>query len=451
VRRGPRAYVLLFLGLSLLYHSNLRPIASGDSLPAALIPFSILLDGSITLDRFGSYLDEHVGYEASVIRKKAGHWYSGYPIAGPVLATPLYLPAVVFARHWPAGSLVAFARVYEKAVAVALAAGSALALLFLLRRIAPEAAWLVTLLFAVGTGNWSTSSQALWPHTFGVPAIIGCFCAIERFSSPGPQAKWQWWAGIFAGCALAIRPTNAALLPALAVALLLQKAPLAGFLRVFGCPLVAVAGVAAYNLTLFQSPFGRYPTDLNARALSAAAGIIAGPGRGLLIYMPVAIFAFRAFVPRVGDSRRKHQPLVAAASVFALFHIAFVALYPIWWGGYCWGPRLLTEILPSIMVLTVIGTPALTGGLKWAFAAAALYGCFIQAVGAYCYPKGHWDHLPVSVDSQPSRLWNWADNPIGRTLEGGIAWEPYAIVGAGLRGGVPLAAQELQRLGINAY
>jgi len=48
-------YVAFFTLLSVVYHSNLRPIASGDSLQASLIPFSIILDGSITLDRFGPH------------------------------------------------------------------------------------------------------------------------------------------------------------------------------------------------------------------------------------------------------------------------------------------------------------------------------------------------------------------------------------------------------------
>jgi len=454
VPRGLRSYVLLFVFLSVLYHSNLRPIASGDSLPASLIPFSVLLDGSVRLDRFGPYLDEHVAYESSVIQKSGGHWYSWYPIAGPVIATPLYLPivSVPLVRQLSAGSLVAFARMFEKVIAVALAAGSALALLFLLQRIAPGMAWPLTALFAIGTGNWSTSSQALWPHTFGVPAILGCFYAVERFSSQHTQSSaWQWTAGIFAAFALAIRPTNVALLPALAIVLWIQRARVADYARIFVPALVAAGLVISYNIAVFGRALGGYQAKANTDFFSGLAGILASPGRGLLIYTPVAVFAVCAFFPGAGELRRKHRPLVAAAAVFMVAQIAIISVWPVWWGGYCWGPRLLTEILPSMMVLIAIGMPVIHGPLKWVFVAAAVYGCFIQALGVYCYPKGRWDHLPVSVDNAPARLWNWTDNPIGRTIGGGIAWEPYAIVAAGARGGLPAAAQELQRLGINAY
>ena len=44
--------------------------------------------------------------------------------------------------------------------------------------------------------------------------------------------------------------------------------------------------------------------------------------------------------------------------------------------------------------------------LRLAFAAAVLYGFLIQALEVYFYPEGRWDHLPVSVDREPSRLWS---------------------------------------------
>jgi hypothetical protein len=453
VRRGPLSYVLLFLALSLLYHSNLRPIASGDSLPASLIPFSILLDRSVTLDRFGSYLDEQVPYESSVIQKKAGRWYSWYPIAGPVLSAPLYVPLAVVpaVRRLPAAAMVAVARIYEKVVAAALAAAGVIAMLMLLQRIAPAAAWPLGLLFAAGTANWSTSSQALWPHTYGVPFIIGCLYAVERLSDANAEKKWCWLAGLFAGLALAIRPTNVLLLPAIVVALAFQRARAGDYVRVLILPTIAAALMASYNLSVFGNPVGGYQTRLNLNFLPGLAGILASPGRGLLVYTPVAVFALCSLSPSARQMRVKHHGCFIAAATFVVLQLAAISAWPVWWGGYCWGPRLLTEILPPLVVLIAVGLPAISGVFRAAFLAAAVYGVFIQAVGVYCYPQGHWDHTPVSVDQAPQRVWDWRDNPIGRTVQGGIAWQPYKIVAAGLRGGLPAAAQELQRLGINAY
>ncbi len=443
---------LLFVFLSVVYHSNLRPVASGDSLPAALVPFSILLDHSIALDRFGPYLTRPGSYGLYVA---GGRWYSFYPVAGPVLVTPLYLPIAFVpwvGRQSPA-ALVVIARTAEKFVAVTLASAAAVVLLLLLRRLtSAREAWLLTFVFALGTGNWSTASQALWQHSFGQLAILGCLYAIERSDADDAAPRWDWLAGTCAACALAIRPTNLALLPALGLVLWLRRANLRASVRVFAPLAAAAALTAAYNLAIFDRVTGGYRVKLGWPPFSGLPGILFSPGRGLLVYTPVAIFALAAFASRARAWRERRRLVVAAAGVFSLFHIAFIASWPEWWGGDCWGPRLLTEILAPVTILIAAGLPAIRGSRwKWAFAAAALYGCFIQALGVYCYPKGGWDSLPAHVDARPERLWNWRDNPVIRTARGGVAPEPYSVFAAFARGGWPAAARRRRELGIEPF
>src|SRR5271170_4679910 len=96
-----RPYVLLFLALTVVYHANLRPVDSSDSLPGYLIPLALVLDHSICLDRFAPWLRGHVWYTSSVIHLARGHYFSSYPIGGPLLVSPLYLPiAFTHIRQW---------------------------------------------------------------------------------------------------------------------------------------------------------------------------------------------------------------------------------------------------------------------------------------------------------------------------------------------------------------
>jgi hypothetical protein len=378
-------YVAFFALVSVVYHSNLRPIASGDSLPASLIPFSIILDGSSTLDRFGPYINSQAPYAPEIIYKSGRHWYSRYPIAGPVLVAPLYLPFAPWLRHSSPGFLLAIARIAEKAIAVALAAGAAVALLCLLQRLTSErAAWVLTLTFALGTNHWSTASQALWQHTFGQLFIVAWLYSIERLAASRLQSLLLAAVGIFGGCAIAIRPTNIALLPASAAALYCLRAPAAAHVRAFA-PLLAVTALAAgYNVTAFGRITGGYAAEFGRHPLAALAGILVSPGRGLLVYTPAALFALLAFAPIARDSLARHRPIAFAAGIFSLFQLASIAIWPVWWGGYCWGPRLLTEILAPLMVLIAIGLPAMNRKpLRLAFAAAVLYGFLIQALGVY--------------------------------------------------------------------
>src|SRR2546428_7814260 len=94
--RKLRAYTFLVVALPIIYHSNLRPVTAGDSLPASLIPFSVLLDRSITLNRFGPWIHDHLRYRPYVVRASGESRYSTYPIAGPLSVKPLYLRLLPF-------------------------------------------------------------------------------------------------------------------------------------------------------------------------------------------------------------------------------------------------------------------------------------------------------------------------------------------------------------------
>src|ERR1700722_8251014 len=234
-----RPYVLLFLALTVVYHANLRPVDSGDTLPGSLVPLAILLDHSVTLDRFVPWLRGHVWFTGSVIHQANGHFFSHFPIGAPLLVSPFYLPLAFFGLgHWDAGALVMLARIAQKFAATTVSALSAVWLLLLLKRITTvRCAWCLTLVYALATETWSVSSQAIWQHGPGELAIIGCFYCLERWSEDRARSGWLWLCGACVAAALVIRPTNLALLPAVLLGLLLAKASLTQHLRLLAMPL----------------------------------------------------------------------------------------------------------------------------------------------------------------------------------------------------------------------
>jgi hypothetical protein len=456
-----RPYLLLFVALTVVYHANLRPVDSGDTLPASLIPLSIVVGHTIYLDRLVPWLNGHIWYSRSVIHPAAGHYFSAYPIGGPLLVSPLYLPLAFFGlRHWETPSLVMFARVAGKFAAAFVAALSAILLLLLLKRITTAPwAWCLTLVYALATETWSISSQALWQHGPGELGIIGCFYCIERWQEDRARNMWLWLCGLSATVAFASRPTNIALLPVLVAALFVAKAALRHQIRLLTVPLVGGLLLASYNWHVFHRLSGGYAAlGANLSVLPVVAGLFLSPGRGLLIYTPVAIFAMCAFLPGAAAARLRHKVLFVAAAGALLLEAITIALIMafspsvVWWGGYCWGPRMLTELAPALIVLMAIGVPVLNR--PWprrAFAVLALYSVLIQAIGVFFYPNGHWDATPRSVDAEPARLWDWKDNPIARAASVGLFWEPYAIAGAAISGGLPAARLRMRQLNVNAY
>lgn len=454
--RRLRPSLLLFAGLWIVYNSNLRPIAAGDSLPAALLPFSLALDHSVTLDRFGPWLDANVSYSNLVVKVSRGHYRSAYPIAGPLLAAPLYLPLLLVPglKDWPPESLVALARILEKLAASIITALSAVVFLALLKRLTGERwAWRLTILYALATVTWADTSQAMWQHAPSQLALIALMLCFEIWSQNREKSGILWLAGASAACALAIRPTNAILLLALAAGLIAARASARDCARLLAPLLAAALLVLGYNIYFFNNPSGNYPAvSLEGSLAQGLAGILFSPGRGLLIYTPIALFAFCALAQASSGPRKKHAPLFVFSVVFSILHLGVIAKSVSWPGGFCWGPRLLAELGPPLIALMALGTPVLER--PWpgrVFAVAAVYSILIQALGVYFYPKGRWDALPVPMDFHRERLWDWRDNPIARTLAGGPVWEPYAIVGAALTGGLDAAAAKLRAVGVRPY
>jgi hypothetical protein len=451
-----RPYLLLFAALIVIYHANLRPVDSSDTLTSSLTPLAIVLDHTITLDRFVPWLQRHVPYTRAVIVHSHGHYYSQYPIGGAVFASPLYLPLAFVGnlRAWDPGSLVMFARIAEKFAATIIAALSAVFLLVLLKRITSAGwAWCLTLVYALGTETWSISSQALWQHGPGELAIIGALFGLAYWTENRESTAGLWICGASAACALIFRQTNLLLLPALLAALLLAKATVPDHVRLWTLPLLGGLMIASYNLYVLRHLSGGHTAaGMNGTLLSGFAGILCSPGRGLFIYTPVALFAACAFLPGARAARFKHLPLLAACLVFVIVDTTAAAKWGEWWGGYCWGPRLLTELAPPLIVMMAIGVSVL--GQPWprrAFALLAVYSILIQAVGAFFYPKGHWDTQPRNVNVAPARLWDWRDNPIARTIRGGPSWESFAVIGTAITSGIPAAQRRMRGLNANPY
>lgn len=452
--RRIKPYAFLFAGLALIYHSNFRPVASGDSLTTSVVPFSILLDHTLNVDRFAPYIRHDIPWGSYTLEPSGRHWYSFFPVGGPVLVTPLYLPILAFpsVRHLPPGTLIAIARILEKFIAVILAAGTAVWMLLLLERLAPRRwAWGLTILFALATPQWSISSQALWHHTFGALAITASLYGLARWELEGAESRWLWLCGAWAAVAVSIRVTNIWLVLGLMAALMTRRAKIRSYLQ-FAIPGVLIAiPLLAYNWLLFHRLTGAAYWD-DGNFVKGTMGFLFSPARGLLVQIPVAFFALAVFRSPLHPARQKHRALLTACVIFSVLEFLTMAKFASWWGGFCWGPRYLTEIFGPLVIMMAIAVPVLQER-RWraALISLAVYSGLVQAVGVYFYPNGHWDRVPATVDAQPARIWEWVDNPIVRTAGAGPVWQPYSIVATALTRGLPAAAQQLQQDGIHPY
>jgi hypothetical protein len=142
------------------------------------------------------------------------------------------------------------------------------------------------------------------------------------------------------------------------------------------------------------------------------------PSRGLLVYMPWVAFAFWG-AARLWKQKSPgwSRPLIVALAAVWVVQVGGIE----WWGGWCFGPRYFTDLLPFFawFLVPVWASIRARPVLRVAFAATVAFALWVQVVGAFYYPRGNWDSRPVNVVIEPQRCWDWSDTQIQRSWRAG--------------------------------
>ncbi|MDA8079388.1 MAG: hypothetical protein M0Z79_10675 [Nitrospiraceae bacterium] len=405
----------------------MRPIATGDSVPAALIPIALLTKGNMAMDEFNQhyidYYQRRDGYRQETpkpyffVATKYGY-LSPYPIATGLILTPFYaVPVYVYNQMHPTtAQWVFFAVVAEKISASAITAASVALFYLLCLKVGASRAMslLLAAAYAFTTEAWVISSQALWQHGPGVFFILSS-CLIALDHKEYPSVRKAVLIGLLCAVAVAIRPTNIIFCISL---LLWTVAMRASYWLWCAIPVAAIASaLGAYNIAIFGNVRGGYTMPFNADFLEGFSGILFSPGRGLLIYFPLALFGLAGYYRGLRE-RHAAAGFFTVLMISALLQIILFSKWPTWWGGYCYGPRYLTEIQPMLLLAAIPLFRQRQNDLlaRAVFIVFFVWSFSIQAVGAFLYPAGDWNGSPINVDNALSRVWDWKDNPVARDI-----------------------------------
>ena len=111
----------------------------------------------------------------------------------------------------------------------------------------------------------------------------------------------------------------------------------------------------------------------------------------------------------------RKRRLDSVDAVFGLFIFAtflVVAIWPNWWGGSTFGPRLLSEIMPFVCWYLL---PVFEGA--WNAKKLVVASCttliglsvLVNSQGALMRSTLCWNSIPTFIDTDSQRLWDWAD------------------------------------------
>jgi hypothetical protein len=192
-------------------------------------------------------------------------------------------------------------------------------------------------------------------------------------------------------------------------------------------------------LSMGYNPSGEFGFSIQ-NILTALAGNLISPGRGIFLYFPLSVLSFWGL-------RRLFREDRFAAWIFLTFILGSLLLYSTWkdWGaGISWGPRFFIPIIPYLAVLGFLGIgliqknarqykTILISGLIILGWIVALQGLLFNFLEFYAnldlpqqvIPQGYYNFAP---ENSPIMMgWSQIDQP----LEYDIYWMKEEIIGSG--------------------
>lgn len=397
------AVALVALGAAVVTLTGTVHYTDADTRGTLLVSEQIIDNGTIALDAYDpAYLARHYNFYS-----KDGHTYDFFPVGTSVIA----VPAVLGAKALGVDVFDKRANL-EIGLAALIAAATVVALYLLARQflgfgtslVLAGAAWF-------GTTLASTGATALWSSDLAVLFAALALLLMVRMSTGLSLRAWPWL-GIVLFLAWFCRPTMALLAPfVLGYLLIRSRRDAWRAAAVLGLLIAAfmVFSRATYGdwLPVYYRP-GRLATETFGEAL---AGHLISPSRGLLVFTPVLVLI--PLLALVTPSRvRERGGLLIVALGWPIAHWIVVSQHAQWYGGFSYGPRLMTDALPGLFLAIVLLWPAtlrtwpsrVVVGLG---AALAVFGIWIHTVqGLHNEQTLMWNVAP-RVEDRPDKVWDW--------------------------------------------
>jgi hypothetical protein len=374
---------------------------------------ALLADGTLELSRYAGPVFERS--KALEIVQIGDGWFNFFPYGPSLVAAPFVAGLNLILPLDPADPLE---RDYQASVYVGaiLAAASVVVTTLIARRLTGSSRWglAVGLLFGFATCHLATNAAALWSHNVALLLTSLALLALLSEFRGRPIAM-----AALLVLAFACRPT-AALFAVVPLTYELSRRRFRSALAfcVANALLLAVWILATrWLMGTWLHPYyfrNDGPGFALARFIEALGGNLVSPGRGLFVFMPIALVAALGWL--VAASREVPQrALFVALGAWCALHWLLISTYWHWWGGYSYGPRLFADVYVAIALLCIPAAAWILARPKpsrlvWmsAAGACALASLCIAVKGGYGRGQAAWTSTPESGDAQPERLWGWS-------------------------------------------
>ena len=203
------------------------------------------------------------------------------------------------------------------------------------------------------------------------------------------RKKQYVWAGVFSGLAFLNEYTLALFFPVWALQIWIQeKTFFKGFLFGLGT-LPAVIFIGIYNNIFTGSPFEmlyKYHTfqflhenyGFRLPSLESVWGLTFSNFKGLFFYAPFLVLFFVVLIRKFLWQNFSRHYLTWISVIFFLV----IASYDVWWGGWCYGPRLLFPVAVLLVFEGILQLSEIrfSKTLFWILTGFGLAGAFLAKI-----------------------------------------------------------------------
>jgi len=411
----PILIALIFLTVFITHlMSSVR--TSGDSRWNVATALSIIREGNIDLDEYAERIEKEDNYGVTVVN---GHIYNSWPVGTSVLSVPF-----VFMIDWFLEKSVGLDFEQEAKIRWTIFAEEFIACIFvgltaifiylisytLTRKI--MISLVIVFLFSFCTSAWSTASRALWTH---VPSIFLLTVTLYLFVKARSLPAAIRTAGLFLALAFITRPTN--IIPAsLFFLLILFQYRKFLVINIFSALLVFIP----FFMLNFQIYGEILPSYFRVNQVGhaelfweALLGNLISPARGVLIWSPIFLLCIFGIFLKIKE--KNFNKLDGVVLVSIILHWIIISSLPHWWAGFSIGPRYFTDMVPFFIYFLI---PVVQYIFKMhvkqpliliIFILFTGFSFFTHYQGSHAYGANGWNMEPVSVDIDPSRIWDWND------------------------------------------
>ena len=405
IQKERRIKIILFFSLFFIFLNTPFTTVS-DSKFTIPLAVSVLKEGNINLDEFGSEIREHVS-RGSIV-KIDDHFYYYFPIGTAILSIPFV--AVLSQFHGTRTLLKNHAET-QKLIASLWMAFCALLMYQMFRKQGRRStALLISITFALGSSVFSICSEALWQQSGAV--LINTWILYLLFDN---TIKYRLWLlGLALGISFIVRPLGIIVITAASLYLIIENGR--NYIYVFIPGILIALLFVIMNLSIYGEIIPPYfnPSrvgNLETFGEALAANLIS-PGRGFFLWSPVFIFSFIGLVKGL---KQQHKWLYILSIFVIVIHWIVDSSFKVWWAGDTLGPRFFCDILPffSILLFPLLSSKTFKTlrPLRYSFFILLAFSIIVHYRASSHLAIRLWNISPVTIDKDPGRFWDWKDIP----------------------------------------